>query len=220
MGAPAPHASSCDVSSQSVAAGGGGGSMSKRRQKRETAKILLPPTVGTMPGICKVEGCDQPTDSHGYCGKHAQRFRRYGDPLHITTEAQRRANNRAAQLARFEQVKETTYRKRHGRHEHRIVAEQMLGRPLQPGEIVHHIDGNKHNNDPSNLQVMTQGEHIQEHLLNGDGLHEWQGQRLTINQLADAFQLPRRVIYARLRAGWTLQRIFNSPVRKWERRDG
>ena len=56
-----------------------------------------------------------------------------------------------------------TYRKRDGRHEHRVVAEQTLGRPLVPGEIVHHIDGDKLNNDPANLAVMTQSEHIREH---------------------------------------------------------
>ncbi len=97
------------------------------------------------------------------CGMHTQRVRRYGDPHYITPEAQRRANNRAAQLARFDAIKETTYRKHHGRHEHRIVAEQLLGRPLVKGEIVHHRDGNKHNNDPSNLEVMTQSEHMKLH---------------------------------------------------------
>ena len=56
-----------------------------------------------------------------------------------------------------------SYEKTHGRHTHRIVAEQKMGRPLQPGEIVHHIDGNKRNNDPSNLEVMTQAEHCKLH---------------------------------------------------------
>lgn len=58
-----------------------------------------------------------------------------------------------------------SYRKRDGRHEHRVVAEQMLGRPLLRGEIVHHIDHNKQNNDPSNLEVMTQARHAQIHFL-------------------------------------------------------
>jgi len=45
------------------------------------------------------------------------------------------------------------YVKRNGRHEHRVIAEQMLGRQLLPQEIVAHRDGVKPNNKPSNLEV-------------------------------------------------------------------
>jgi HNH endonuclease len=40
-------------------------------------------------------------------------------------------------------------------YEHRVVAEQKIGRRLKPREEVHHIDGNKTNNSPDNLEVFT-----------------------------------------------------------------
>lgn len=47
-----------------------------------------------------------------------------------------------------------TYMKLNGRHAHRVIAEQKIGRALLPGEVVHHIDGNLRNNHPDNLQVL------------------------------------------------------------------
>jgi hypothetical protein len=93
---------------------------------------------------------------------HAQRVRRYGDPNYVTSEENRRMANRFAQLQN-KAAEPHVYRKAYGKHEHRRVAEQMLGRPLVKGEIVHHIDGDRHNNSHTNLQVMTQSEHMKLH---------------------------------------------------------
>lgn len=48
-----------------------------------------------------------------------------------------------------------------------MVVEQLLGRPLLPGEIVHHRDGNRLNNASENLLVLPSQAfhaHIEYHL--------------------------------------------------------
>jgi hypothetical protein len=47
--------------------------------------------------------------------------------------------------------------------EHRVVMSRKLGRPLLDYEIVHHLDENKKNNDPKNLELTNHQEHSREH---------------------------------------------------------
>lgn len=47
---------------------------------------------------------------------------------------------------------------------HRVLAEQKIGRKLVNGEIVHHVDRNKLNNNLDNLEVMTRSEHMRLHI--------------------------------------------------------
>lgn len=115
--------------------------------------------------FCKVNECKKDTSkgANGYCGMHYARFKRYGDELYITPEYKRRLNAREAQLKKVKDIKDTTYKKYLGKHEHRVIAEQMIGRKLKTDEHVHHIDGNKHNNLPNNLQVMNKFDHLKLH---------------------------------------------------------
>jgi len=65
------------------------------------------------------------------------------------------------------------YVKRECVHEHRKVAQKMLGRALHSDEVVHHIDGDKQNNVPENLEILTRAEHMRKHGIGIPGMKLW-----------------------------------------------
>ena len=53
-----------------------------------------------------------------------------------------------------------------GVYEHVLIAEQeVLGRRVKEGEVIHHLDGNRSNNSPENLAPMYNTTHAK--------LHKW-----------------------------------------------
>ena len=48
-------------------------------------------------------------------------------------------------------------------YEHRLVIARSLGRCLEPGEEVHHLDGGKGDNALKNLELLSKSEHAARH---------------------------------------------------------
>ncbi len=96
------------------------------------------------------------------CGKTV--YRRFGEQDRGTRKLQF-CSRKCYMERRKETMKITVYPKSGACHIHRIVAEKLIGRELKAGEVVHHIDGDKHNAAPANLFVFkSQSDHVAYHM--------------------------------------------------------
>jgi hypothetical protein len=91
---------------------------------------------------CSVEGCDRPYDADDLCSLHYGRRRTRGD---VGPAGLLRAPNGTGYVGKsgYRYFKTTDGR---SIFEHRLMMEELLGRPLKPGESVHHVNGQRADN--------------------------------------------------------------------------
>lgn len=113
-----------------------------------------------MKPVCSIGECAKPAHSRGWCQAHYKKWHLHGDPQHGKTYARAHGEGTVTS-AGYIAVMQNGRKKQ----QHVLVMEATIGRPVRDGEIVHHRDRNRQNNELSNLVLCeSQAAHKELHL--------------------------------------------------------
>lgn len=104
------------------------------------------------PRLCSFPGCGRAHNSKGLCCTHLAQIGR-GRPLTPVREPRRNWLDPEGYRVVVVDKDHPEADRRGYAKEHRVVMVKVLGRPLLPGENVHHINGVKDDNRPENLEL-------------------------------------------------------------------
>lgn len=94
-------------------------------------------------GPCSIDGCDKPSHTRGWCRTHYARYYRNGEPG--CAKPRRRAAGQGS-IGESSRGYHILFKDGRRRAAHLLAMEELLGRPLNPGETVHHVNGQRADN--------------------------------------------------------------------------
>lgn len=105
---------------------------------------------------CTIDDCAKREAAKGMCAMHYARAAKHGDPRVVTKRPPGAGTINAGGYREFGVRRNGRKVKR---REHVEIAERALGKSLPAGVVVHHVDGNRLNNEPGNLLVCSSAYH-------------------------------------------------------------
>jgi hypothetical protein len=104
---------------------------------------------------CKLEECDRRAKNFGWCLMHYKRVKKTGDPRKTLRAGKNQGNGYVDNKGYF-MVKAKGHPNALSHNyirRSRLVMSEMLGRPLIKGENVHHVNGDRLDDRPENLEL-------------------------------------------------------------------